>query len=502
MSGIERQRPDPGTLLNGESRYIPRPTRSAEDGDEYGADRGMDNLLQRLSDLEATLSLLSGETEAFKDEQQRSRKELDTAHIKMKQLDDDLRAVRDKREQERRDLDGLRTTLHSFRQQVEVSSSSLSTSVDELSRKVDALESDMREALSEQRMMRLLERVLPSGVPVRRDAKTGEITIDPSFWTELRKVMATKTEVDSLSNKVSAIKKKQETDSKPSAPSTSSVTAKVPTWQDFLDENEESLRIWAEKTFDRKMADAEVIDRFSFMSMLKDELYALQATMREEASTREESTMAKINRELHDIRSSHAADTAAQPVIAAGDVDTDIKPVLQRLIDDSLLKYSKDMLAKPDYALASGGAQIVPDQTSKNMDLVREKSVWSWLTGERSIGLTTTGRMPEVILHPNTQPGMCWPFAGSAGEVGIHLSREIRVTDITVEHAARELVSARSLTSAPKDMELVSVVRISRMCTLLIELFAVCSGHSSRKIAVKTFKRSSKVTREQHLGFR
>lgn len=418
ISGIERER-------SSHVRYVPRQT-----GVEH-ENKGMNDLLRRLSDLEAALAILSGETEASRDEQQRSQKELDVAQTMMKQLDDDLRKERTKRDQDRRDLDQLRTTVHTVRQQVEVSSS-FTASVEELSRKVETLESDMREALSEQRMMRLLERVLPSGVPVRRE-KTGEVTIDPSFWTELRKVMATKVEVDSLSNKVSAIKKPD-----PSAAS------KVPTWRDFLEENEDTLRLWAERTFDRKMLDAQVVDRSSFMSMLRDELAALQGTMREEAVARESSTQAKLDRQLREA-----------PLIA-GDVDTDIKPVLQRLIDDSLSKYSKDTLAKPDYALASGGAQIVHDQTTTTMDLVREKTAWSWLSGARQIGLTTTGRMPEVVLHPNTLPGMCWPFDGAQGEVGVHLSREVRVTDVTVEHAARELVSAKSLASAPRDMELVS----------------------------------------------
>jgi SUN domain-containing protein 1/2 len=420
ISGIERER-------TSHVGYLPRQT-GVEDGNQ-----GMDDLLRRLSDLETTLAILSGETEASRDERQRSQTALDSAHIKMKQLDDDLRTQRSKRDQDRRDLDQLRTTVQTVRQQVEVSSS-LASSVEELGRKVETLESDMREALSEQRMMRLLERVLPSGVPVRRE-KTGEVTIDPSFWTELRKVMATKAEVDSLSNKVSVMKKGTE---KPAS------SFNVPTWKDFLDENEETLRVWAERTFDRKMVDAQVVDRFSFMSMLRDELASLQTTMREEAVARESSTRARIDRQLGEA-----------PVIT-GDVDTDIKPVIQRLIDDSLLKYSKDTLAKPDYALASGGAQIVHDQTTTAMDLVREKTAWSWLSGARQIGLTTTGRMPEVVLHPNTLPGMCWPFDGARGEVGVHLSREVRVTDVTVEHAARELVSAKSLASAPRDMELVS----------------------------------------------
>ncbi|KAJ9108233.1 hypothetical protein QFC19_002481 [Naganishia cerealis] len=460
VSEIGHHRASPGggiTVNKGWSRHVPQRTGTAgTDGErEEVTHAAMEDLLQRLRDLEANLILLSTETYTHKDERARSERELAIANSRMEQLNEDLRRERSKREQDRHDLDQLRTTIHTFRQQAEASSSSLSTSMDELSRKVDTLESGVREALSEQRMMQILERVLPSGVPVRRDLKTGEITIDPSFWTELRKVVAAKTEVESLSHRVATIKKKQESGGDPHTPVASAVITKVPTWQDFLDENEETLRVWAGKAFDRKLVDAQVIDRSSFLSMLKDELHALHATLRDEASSRDESTMAKVNKELEEIRAYRAAESVLNPVYNAGDVDTDIKPVLQRLIDDSLLKYSKDVLARPDYALASGGAHTVEAQTTKTLVLVRPQPKWpSWVSQNRDKSLEVTGRTPLVILHPATQPGMCWPFEGSQGHVGISLSREIHVTDVTVEHVAKELVSARSLMSAPRDMEL------------------------------------------------
>ncbi|KAJ9114024.1 hypothetical protein QFC22_005844 [Naganishia vaughanmartiniae] len=458
-TGHKRASSGAGNTFRGWSRHVPRQTGRAEmdsefDGGIYGS---MGDLLDRLGQLEHTLALLSTETETFKDEEARTQQELAVAHKRMEQLDEDLRREKSKREQDRQNLDQLRTTIHAFRQEVETSSSSLSTSVEELNRKVDTLESGVREALSEQRMMRILERVLPSGVPVRRDLKTGEITIDPSFWTEMRKVVAAKTDLESLSQKVANIKKKQDKEGAGASQPPASIVPKIPTWQDFLDENEDALRAWAEKTFDRKLVEAEVIDRFSFISMLQDELYALQTTLRDEASSREASTIAKIGKELDDIRrASRTAQPISSPVFTAGDMDTDIKPVLQRLIDDSLLKYSKDMLAKPDYALASGGARTVEAQTSKTLVLVRPQTSWpSWFSPSRNAAhLEVTGRTPLVILHPATQPGMCWPFQGAQGHVGIALSRTIRVTDVTVEHVARELVSAKSLMSAPRDMEL------------------------------------------------
>lgn len=437
------------------SSRMPHSTgRVAKDQDETSVEVGF--LLERMDALEATLASVSGELHIAKQEEDRVKQENEIARGRIEQLAVDLQEERSKRLEQGRDLDQLHTTLRSFRQQSEVSTSSISSLVEDVNQKVNRVESSVEDALGEQRMAHLLGRILPDSVPVKRDPKTGQVSVDPAFWTEIRKVLATKADLDSLSSKVSIMKKKQDNDIHSTQGSVSSPITKTPSWQEFLDENGEHLSAFADRMFDRKMLDADVIDRPTFVSTLKDELYALKSTLIDEASKREHSAMSAVNKKLDSIRNQHTSETIAEPVITVGNSHTDITPTLQRLIDDSLLKYSKDTLARTDFALASGGAQIIHDQTSKSMDLVREKGAWSWLTGERRLGLVTTGRMPEIVLHPSNQPGMCWPFDGSRGEVGIHLSREVHVTDITVEHAARELVSAKSLASAPKDIELVS----------------------------------------------
>lgn len=478
------------------SQRMPRPAHHVRKDHDIGeTSDGMAFLLDRMEALEGTLAILTGDLHASKQEQERSKLELEITSSRMEQLAGDLQEERAKRIDQSKELDQLHTTMRTLRQQSEVSASSISSQAEATNERVNRVESSVREALSEQRMMQLLGRILPNGVPVRREPETGQVTIDPAFWTEMRKVLATKADVDLLSSKVSIIKKNQDTDGVSTTSTKVPTDAKTPSWQDFLEQNEEQLRAWAERTFDRKILDAEIIDRSTFLSMLKDELYVVQATLRDEASNREHTTMAKVAKKLDDIRSQHAADTTAQPVISLGNADTDIKPVLQRLIDDSILKYSKDTLARPDFALGSGGAQIIPDQTTKTMDLVRAKGAWSWLTGERHFGLLTLGRVPEIILHPSSLPGMCWPFDGSKGEVGIHLSRETRVTDITVEHAARELVTAKSLASAPKDIEVVSTP-VFGQCRPQAYRLDLYSGHGLQKTGQRNSRISLTATRE------
>ncbi|GHJ89980.1 hypothetical protein NliqN6_6382 [Naganishia liquefaciens] len=440
-----------GGLSGSHSDYSRHSTdRISRDYSESDTTDGMGFVWERMSSLEATVTSLSLDLQIAREEQERSKLDNEMTRSQMEKLIEALKEEHGKRIDQDKELDQLRGTIRSLHQQFDISTSTFAAQMEAAEERVDRIVTNVEDASSEQRMMLLLGRMLPSGVPVRREPKTGQITIDPAFWTELRKVFATKADLDSVSSKVSALKRKQDDDN---AHATGHVVAETPSWHDFLAENEGKLHAWADSVFDRKIVDTEMVNRSTFMSTLRDELTAMRRVLSVDASTQEQSTMAKVDKKLDDIRNQHSREATSRPVITSVNGDADISPALQRLIDDSLLKYSKDTLARPDFALASGGAQIVHDQTSKSMELVRENKAWSWLTGRRSFGLTTTGRMPEIMLHPSSLPGMCWPFEGSRGEVGILLSRDVRVTDITLEHAARELMSAKSLESAPKDIE-------------------------------------------------
>jgi SUN domain-containing protein 1/2 len=125
------------------------------------------------------------------------------------------------------------------------------------------------------------------------------------------------------------------------------------------------------------------------------------------------------------------------------------------MIDQALLTYSKDVIARADFALASAGGQIVPSQTTRTLILDRPRLWRSVLLGKSKV----TGRNALTLLWGENSPGICWPFEGSKGQVGIAFATRVKVTDVTIDHVARELVSRTSSGSAPKDIEVVSVRR-------------------------------------------
>ena len=62
------------------------------------------------------------------------------------------------------------------------------------------------------------------------------------------------------------------------------------------------------------------------------------------------------------------------------------------------------------------------------------------------------GRMPAVALHHDNAPGMCWPFSGSHGQLGIQLVRAIHVEAITIDHVPAVLALS-GVGAAPREME-------------------------------------------------
>ncbi|KAJ7438035.1 hypothetical protein B0H11DRAFT_1935565 [Mycena galericulata] len=117
---------------------------------------------------------------------------------------------------------------------------------------------------------------------------------------------------------------------------------------------------------------------------------------------------------------------------------------------------SRRDVARPDFALHSGGAAVIPSLTSPTYTLRQSTlhgRIWGHLTG---IGVLD-GRPPVTALHYDIHDGHCWPFAGSQGQLGIVLSAPVYIEDITIDHvAAAVAVSMR--TSAPRDMEVWAMV--------------------------------------------
>ncbi|ORX85526.1 hypothetical protein BCR32DRAFT_199838 [Anaeromyces robustus] len=117
-----------------------------------------------------------------------------------------------------------------------------------------------------------------------------------------------------------------------------------------------------------------------------------------------------------------------------------------------------DILSKPDYALESSGAQILPLFTSESYHRYPEGTIakaWANLFGVSGFLL---GKSPIVAIQPDTHAGNCWAMDGNHGYLTVQLSMPIVPTHITIEHMSQEeSVPDSLLNSAPKEIEVYGI---------------------------------------------
>jgi SUN domain-containing protein 1/2 len=307
---------------------------------------------------------------------------------------------------------------------------STSNDMSEVKARLSKVETEMLKMFDEKLWKQTLERILPTFVPFHRDG-SGKMRVDPLFWTEMKKMFASERSVTDSAPR-------QQPDHQPS-------------WKDFIEENDEKLKRWLQNSLGDKAFYTESMHSGVFQDLLDDEVAKLKGSLLEDMRARAAEGDKKVKRELDQMRT-EAREAAGlrwgQKV--SDEVLVDSAFSVQQLIDHALLTYSKDTIAKADYALASSGSTVLNHQTSPSLELTRPGFLG------RMWGRKARARDPRVALQGLNDPGYCWAFAGSKGSLGIGLASRIRVTDITIEHAARELVPKSALSSAPRDVEMVS----------------------------------------------
>ena len=133
----------------------------------------------------------------------------------------------------------------------------------------------------------------------------------------------------------------------------------------------------------------------------------------------------------------------------------DVTALIHQMVDSVTSNWSKDVLARPDFALHSAGAQIIPSLTSTTYSISPEGVVgkaFGFVTGSGY----ASGLSPINALHPYNYAGRCWPFKGSEGQLGVKLARRTYISDVTIDHVAREV--AFDLRSTPRQMEVWGLV--------------------------------------------
>lgn len=133
----------------------------------------------------------------------------------------------------------------------------------------------------------------------------------------------------------------------------------------------------------------------------------------------------------------------------------DVTALIHDMVDSITSNWSKDNFARPDFALHPAGAQVIPSLTSTTY------SISPGTIFGKAVGLVTgmgyaTGLSPVNALHPQSYAGHCWPFQGSEGQLGVKLARRAYISDITIDHVAKEV--GFDLRSTPRQMEVWGLV--------------------------------------------
>ncbi|KAG5645933.1 hypothetical protein DXG03_004722 [Asterophora parasitica] len=133
----------------------------------------------------------------------------------------------------------------------------------------------------------------------------------------------------------------------------------------------------------------------------------------------------------------------------------DVISLIEHLVDAAVYTHSKDTLGRPDFALHSGGARVIPSLSSPTFEM-RPDNVRGTLLGLITGNGHAIGRPPVTALHHELHNGHCWPFAGHQGQLGVALAAPTYVSEISIDHVAREV--AFDMRSAPREMEVWGMV--------------------------------------------
>ncbi|GAA5998394.1 uncharacterized protein JCM10292_001165 [Rhodotorula paludigena] len=443
------------------------------DRDRSSHDRAaLSRLAAQLDSLESTVSVEQSHAQAAFDKLERaSAQHAGDAGRAVQSVKDELESlqIRLKALADEQGTDALELL------QLQGSVSTVTDTVAALKSQVSQVAKDVQAATSDERITQLaldaIAQKLPGKVAVQMD-RNGRLEIHPAFWRVLKDAFVDKKAVEkTLDSKLAALDGPKRgglfggsaKDAKPQ-PS----AAAPPSWDDFLAANEDALKAWVASDLSSRTGGDAFISKQTSLDLLRREIKTLKRDFESKANENFEQMgqelLAKVAKQ-DDMRRKNAAYArppvavpgSASPITIQSSDGQNVTAVISSLVDSALLRYSKDVLARPDYALYTAGGRVIRSLTSETYDphpLSVARSALAWVTGSA----VPRGRAPVTALHPDTSPGSCWSFAGQHGQLGVLLSRRIVPTDITLEHISRDVALDGDVRSAPKDFEVWGIV--------------------------------------------
>lgn len=397
----------------------------------------LEQLIQRLTHLEQSMGQLS--TLAGSDRQSELDQVVQNVKADLISLDSRVQDLDSNRQTDYTSLVSLSATLHGVEKDL-----------GKLESKVEQVVKDVKEGSEARRLqqvaLRAIEEKLPARMAVRMDAR-GRVELDPMFWKYLKDAFVETKDLAGLSKVV------------PGAGSSA-----APTWDGFIAANEAALKAWVTSEVDSRLSSSAVVSRTTVLDIVNKKLKTLMVTFDQKANEnkqefgeellRKAAQHQKLLQSAVPVPSPPATSPAPSQVVTHQSADGQS---INELIELAILRYSKDVLARPDYALFSSGARVIPSLTSPTYSVAPEglvPKVVGFLSRAPAVG----GRPPVTALSPSNALGACWPLAGTSGTLGILLSRTIVPTDVTIEHASIDVALDGDLASAPREFELWGLV--------------------------------------------
>ncbi|XP_056890676.1 SUN domain-containing protein 2-like [Takifugu flavidus] len=133
-----------------------------------------------------------------------------------------------------------------------------------------------------------------------------------------------------------------------------------------------------------------------------------------------------------------------------------------------------------DFALESQGASVIMSRCSPTYTSTSARLT---LFG---IPLWRLYRGPRTVIQGALMlPGVCWPFVGSKGTLGVSLSHPIRITHVTLEHVSLSNSPTGEIKSAPKDFEVYGIKSQPEEETFLGSFMYDCRGEQSQTFTLQ-----------------
>lgn len=158
------------------------------------------------------------------------------------------------------------------------------------------------------------------------------------------------------------------------------------------------------------------------------------------------------------------------------------------IVHEALAVYDADRTGLFDFALESAGGTIASTRCTETYDVTQ--AVYHIM----GVPIWWERQNPRTILQPGSAPGQCWAFKGSEGCVVIKLSNPVFISDVTLEHIAKNLSPDQSVSSAPHKFEVLGLEDIDDPNPAHLGNFTYDTNNM--KNPVQTFKINDQSTRK------